>query len=374
MNRNPFILREFQKKVKELTDENNISKIKKKSREISSFKDKLNVFEMIGLGRQEIRHSYFLRWLCGDNEHYFGHRIFISFLSSLYPDLKKDLSKKDLSFNIPLKEFTFQYDNKRRYLDFFAIDETNKRLFVIEVKIDASEHDDQLTHYYDYFTNEDRYSGFDKRFIFLTIDGRKPKEDIDKERWISVDYNNIQKSIESVLAKKITDLSLKLALKDYIILLKKHEKMAEKKDELKLLSKEIWAEHRDVLEILLQHKPKRNGGLLQLLRDKNYTDVDLTVDYNKKSYEITLKKDGLLWYGNKSYENTKKLHKGLFYEEKGYKSTSGTSTTYDKVKWLKLDGEHLGQKYLDSESDYKDIEKAIDDLQKEDAKYNRLTF
>ena len=106
---------------------------------------------------------------------------------------------------------------------------------MIEVKIDASEHDDQLTHYYDYFTNEDRYSGFDKRFIFLTIDGRKPKEDIDKERWISVDYNNIQKSIESVLAKKITDLSLKLALKDYIILLKKHEKMAEKKDELKYI-------------------------------------------------------------------------------------------------------------------------------------------
>ena len=200
MNETGVILSEFQKKVKNLEDHKNIFLMRKILK--NSLSTKLNVFEMIGIGRQEIRHSYFLRWLCGDNDHDFGHYIFLSFLSSLYPDLKKYLSKKDLRFNIPLKEFTFQHDNKRRYLDFFAIDETNKRLFVIEVKIDASEHDDQLTHYYDYFTNEDRYSGFDKRFIFLTIDGRKPKEDIDKERWISVDYNNIQKSIESILPKK----------------------------------------------------------------------------------------------------------------------------------------------------------------------------
>jgi hypothetical protein len=158
-----------------------------------------------------------------------------------------------------------------------------------------------------------------------------------------------------------------------------HKGFEEKKDELKILSEEIWAEHRDVLEILLQHNPKRNGGLLQLLRDKNYTDVDLTVDYDtgegKKPNKITLKKDGLLWDNdNNSYLNTKKLYQGLFRKREGRESGAGASETYDKVKWLKLDGEHLGQKYLDSESDYKDIEKVIDDLKKKDSKYNRLTF
>ena len=79
MNETGVMLSEFQKKVKNLEDHKNIFLIRKILK--NALSTKLNVFEMIGLGRQEIRHSYFLRWLCGDNDHDFGHYIFLSFLS-----------------------------------------------------------------------------------------------------------------------------------------------------------------------------------------------------------------------------------------------------------------------------------------------------
>ena len=40
MKRNPFVLSEFQKKVKALTNDEDISLIKEESRELSSIKDK----------------------------------------------------------------------------------------------------------------------------------------------------------------------------------------------------------------------------------------------------------------------------------------------------------------------------------------------
>ena len=350
----------FNNKVNYLEYDKDFLAIKKLLKE--SFYINLNLFDMIGIGRQEIRHSYFLRWLCGENEHYFRHIIFIDFLKSVYPELKGKLNKKDISFNIPLNEYTFKYKNKTRHLDFIAIDNENKRIFVIEVKIDASEHGDQLTAYYEHFNQKDIYFDYEKRFIYLTVDGSKPKDEINNQRWKSVNYNRILKSIESIIESRSIDVKLKYVLEDYIELLKKHKNMAKNKNELQEISENIWNDHRDVIEVILHNIPSRNGGLIQLLKDHNYNDVELTVYYNKQDYKIILKKDGLLWYKDKSYENTKQLYKGLFFEKEGRKNNSGTSETYDTVNWLKLNGIALGKKYLDAESNYKKYLKEIKNL------------
>ena len=109
---------------------------------LSSF----NIFEAVGMTRQEIRHSYFLSFLLNPSEsHYFGDLF-----------LKKFLISSLLSFkNPPFSAISIDVANledaevKREYknIDILIYSSSEKIVVAIENKVDSSEHSDQLNKY-----------------------------------------------------------------------------------------------------------------------------------------------------------------------------------------------------------------------------------
>ena len=388
MKRNHFFLREFQKKVKELIDEKNISLIKEKSRKISSLKDKLNVFEMIGMGRREIKHSYFLRWLCGNYEHGFRHKLFSLFLSEIYKDdtdFKKYIKDESKILEIPLKEKTIKecYKKGRGYgkcqLDFFAIDKINKKLFVIEVKIDHNEGEDQLQRYYKYCT--EKYKGYEKKFIFLTENGINPDKNEDKKNWESVSYKQLDITLQKFLRQEnISNEYFELAIMSYKEFLTKPSKMKEMNNELKDLCEKIWFKHRDVLGALIKYRPEPNkhaGGLLKLLEDNDNKPVTLYAPYKEKYWKVKLETDVKLHYEKHSYKHTNDFYnyalKNKGREEDGLtpynnkelkdKATGDNAKAY--VSWLKdKTKKDLDNQYLKEQEDYKALSEKIKELKK----------
>ena len=401
MNRNPFILREFQKKVKALTNDKDISLIKEKSRELSSIKDKLNVFEMIGMGRREIKHSYFLRWLCGNYEHGFRHKLFDLFLDEIYKndaDLKKYTKDRSKILEIPLKEKTFKecYQKGKGYgkcqLDFFAIDKINKRLFVIEVKIDHHEGEDQLQRYYKYCT--EKYKKYKKKFIFLTEDGRKPEKDKDQKNWESVSYDRLASTLgkfSSTISDE--DFTFKLAIENYKEFLIKHKRMKEIDKKLKDLCEKVWFKHRDILGTLIKYRPEIHmnaGGLLKLLEDNDNKTVTLYAPYRKKEnkdidWQVKLKPDVKLHYKKDSYDYPNEFYnyalknEGLILDNLPPKPKEEITTTgggkYAQVTWFKdRNKKSLDEKYLTEQKDYKILSEKIKKLKKQLKKENNKLF
>ena len=402
MKRNPFVLSEFQKKVKALTNDEDISLIKEESRELSSIKDKLNVFEMIGMGRREIKHSYFLRWLCGNYQHGFRHNLFNLFLDEIYKndaDLKKYTKNRSKILEIPLKEKTFKecYKKGKGYgkgqLDFFAIDKINERLFVIEVKIDHHEGEDQLQRYYKYCTEE--YKDYEKKFIFLTEDGRKPEKDKDQKNWDSVSYHRLASTLNK-FTENISDenFTFKLAIEHYKEFLNKPKRMKEIDKKLKDLCENVWFKHRDILGTLIKYRPEIHmnaGGLLKLLEDNDYEDVKLFVPLNNEPYEVTLKSDVKLHFKQKTYENTNDLYnyalkneerkrqgKPVLSEDECRNKSSGPSNTKrskERVTCLNdKDDNIVHDKYYTEQKDYKILSERIKKLKKKLKKENNKLF
>ena len=376
MNTTSVTLTEFHRKVKKFTNDSNTESIKKIVNTLS-FLNKINVFEIIGMGEQEIRHSYFLRWLCGNNEHDLRYNIFEDFLYSIYPkdkDLKKYLRDKDKDIYIPLNESNIILNNQKiRRPDFIAIDEDRRRLFVIEVKFNAVEEENQLQDYYEYYSNHNQYSNYIKKFIYLTLDGREPDKITDSENWESVKYHNLSEVLKNVLERSYIDKSLKLAVNDYIKLLKKKYEKQEIIMELNKLCEDMWNNHRETLETLIKYRPKgMNGGLLKLLADNNYKTVHLEVrigktkNHPKLNFPVDLKPDGRLWFKNKSYKNIRKLYNNGIKPEYNPNPKNSGSGSHDFANWLYyLNAGKVEKKYKDAQLIYDKLDIKINKLQSE---------
>jgi hypothetical protein len=75
------------------------------------------------------------------------------------------------------------------------LDDTDRSLIVvIENKVEAGEHGDQLKSYEDALwqrAKARRYLNFEARLIFLTPDGHLPDQDYDRRLWLPVSYTNL---------------------------------------------------------------------------------------------------------------------------------------------------------------------------------------
>ena len=227
-----------------------------------------NIFEITGLGNQEIKHSNTLAWLFGDNEHELKYQILERFLKfTLKNSNNTSESYENLEKYLKIQEKNIRVFRESDNIDLLAIDENNKFVITIENKVEADEGEEQLLKYRKFI--DDKYKDFERIYIFLTKDGRLPEDETEQDWWLIATYKMVSKNIESLLNNNQTiSEKAKIILLSYIDLLK-GENIVED-DILQAICNDIWnsPKYKRVLEILINHRETNLDILYRLIIDK----------------------------------------------------------------------------------------------------------
>ena len=305
-----------------------------------------NIFEITGLGNQEIKHSNTLAWLFGDNEHGLKYQILERFLkftlengnntSKRYENLEKYLKIQEKNIRI----FRESYN-----IDLLLIDENNKLVITIENKVEADEGEEQLLKYRKFI--DDKYKDFERIYIFLTKDGHSPKDKSEQSQWLTATYKMIGESIKYALKDNNPPQKANIILSSYVDLLKRRNIVSNEK--LQNLCEQIWDKYEKELQILINYKKTKIDKLYDfIINTLKNNDISLYTKYSIKTkstenmykfiynktpevareddeYAINLgieKYDNYIWFGYYSdtdcndNEKLKSLYKMIFPNQK----------------------------------------------------------
>ncbi|MBD2328280.1 PD-(D/E)XK nuclease family protein [Alkalinema sp. FACHB-956] len=221
---------------------------------LSSF----NIFEAVGMTRQEIRHSYFLAFLLNPSEsHYFGDLFLKRFLITTLRSLD----------NPPISAIAINVANledaevKREYknIDILIYSPNEKIVVAIENKVDSGEHDNQLNRYQTIIQHD--FPNYRTVFIYLTKEGNAPSN----QAWYPVSYELIAQCIDGLCeqyAAKIND-DVRRLMTHYSNLLKRHI-MSD--SEIAQLCRKIYKQHRQALDLIYEHRPDFQSEISDFLQ------------------------------------------------------------------------------------------------------------
>ena len=355
-----------------------------------------NIFEITGLGNQEIKHSNTLAWLFGDNEHELKYQILERFLKfTLKNSNNTSESYENLEKYLKIQEKNIRVFRESDNIDLLVIDENSKFIITIENKVEADEGEEQLLNYRKFI--DDKYKDFKRIYIFLTKDGRLPKDKSEQSQWLIATYKMAGDSIERSLKNNNSSQKANIILSSYVDLLKRKNIMNNEK--LQNLCEQIWNKYEKELQILINYKKTKIDKLYDfIINTLKNNDMPLYTKYSIKTkstenmykfiynktpevarehdeYAINLgieKYDNYIWFGYysdadcKNNEKLKNLYKIIFPNQKFQRTK-----TIEKFNIANLNKNDLESKFKNisetilakiKEFDNK-VEKALKELQ-----------
>lgn len=238
---------------------------------LSKRQDVFCPFEALGVARAEIRHANFLSEILSPNgAHGFGESMLRSIVQSLIIEsiekldknssstksakLLLDLHLSDLSYTKVMREW--------RNLDLVIHipgDEHRKNdiIIAVELKVESSEHGNQLEQYE--ISVNDEWPDAESYFFFLTIDG----SDASRNKWISVSYQTILSAMDKVILSEEGQPEARRMAKSYISMM---ERRYMPNTEMEERARRIWTRHRAALNFLIEHEPNAANSLSRDIR------------------------------------------------------------------------------------------------------------
>jgi len=220
--------------------------LEKLSEDLRSF----NLFDVLGVGHQEIQHSNFLAWLLNPKQ---SHGIGNYFLKSFINELTGISSTNRIQWMLSdLEKVTIlrEWKNidiliKSRDPDFVICIENKSR------KQTGKSGDDQLVKYAgtvdQYFLGE-----FDCAFVYLTPFSRILKDNEVALGWENVTYQWVSKTLEGILNDfELTD-DVKEFIHGYWSNMNKNILMSDKSIDL---AREIYQRHKSAIDFIVNNKP-----------------------------------------------------------------------------------------------------------------------
>ncbi|RGI31155.1 hypothetical protein DXC12_04730 [Melissococcus sp. OM08-11BH] len=184
--------------------------------ELSKWINPTNIFSILKLSRNEIRHSNFLSFLFDPKEnHGYADDFIKDFLKTSLTS--ETIERTDISyFDVALSNYndTLIYREKGN-IDLLLVSDSNKLVVCIENKIDASESTNQLKKYQNYV--EKNYPDYKNIFIFLTPNGIEPSN----AQWKIVSYLDVLRILERRQFLKRSESKVDIIINDYIDMLRR---------------------------------------------------------------------------------------------------------------------------------------------------------
>ena len=242
-------------------------------------------FEAMNAARVELRHSAFLATLLDPlGTHGFGDAC-LRALMDLTVEASDDPALSRL--NLHMAELgDAEIRREWRSIDVLAIMPSAKMVLCVEVKVEASEHSDQLARYRE--TVEAAWPGPDwtRLFVFLTAQGIKPSD----SGWAALPFAMLTQRF-AVLVQQGGGIEMARAMLNAYVNMIRRRYVAD--NDLTEMARLLWQRHTAALEFLVDNRPDPTGELMSALREEfneirrgvlRECDRELMLDHCSKGY------------------------------------------------------------------------------------------
>jgi len=230
--------------------------------DLEALEDKLrqfNIFEAIGMQKQEVRHSTFLAFLLDPQQpHGLGDDFLKKFLQRALlrtgnvatPVSAVSLHLMDLDHTVVERE--------RSNIDVLLLNEAAQLAVIIENKVETGEHDNQLERYYQIIQRQ--YPGWDILALYLTIDGSLPSH----SSYLPLSYANVAAVVESLVVSRETVLGpdVRTLMHHYVQMLRRN---LVSDAELDSLCRRIYEKHRRAIDLIVARIPDKQAVIQQAI-------------------------------------------------------------------------------------------------------------
>ena len=219
-----------------------------------------NIFQILRISKNEIRHSNFLSWLLeSDGSHKLGDIFLKRFLREVFSSERFteidqiDVEGMDLS----------KVEILREWKNIDVLVKLNNIVVCIENKVLSKEHSNQLKRYKEIINME--FPSHIKTFVYLTPEGEDSQNETDS--YLPISYEFIVETLDKIISVYGESLNeqVKNYIKDYITIIKR-ELMGT--DELTELSKKIYSNHKELFDFVYEHKPDVVDGVKSIFQDQ----------------------------------------------------------------------------------------------------------
>ena len=207
-----------------------------------------NIFQILRITKNEIRHSNFLSWLLDPNQsHKLGDIFLKRFLREVFSSDKFgeidqiDVEGMDLS----------KVEIQREWKNIDILIKLENVVVCLENKVLSKEHSNQLKRYKEIIENQ--FPNHHQTYVYLTPEGTISENE--SETYEPISYGFIVESLDRIISVYGESLNeqVKNYIKDYITIIKR-ELMGT--DKLTELSKKIYQNHKELFDFIIEHKPE----------------------------------------------------------------------------------------------------------------------
>lgn len=219
-----------------------------------------NIFQILRITNNEIRHSNFLAWLLDPNQsHKLGDIFLKRFLREVFSSDKfdnvdqVDVEGMSLSKVEVLREF--------KNIDILL--KLDNVVVCIENKVLSKEHSNQLKRYKEII--ESQFPNYQQTYVFLTPDGGDSEQE--SEYYAPISYEFIVEALDRIVSVYGDSMTTQVLtyIKDYTVIIKR-ELMGT--DNLTELSRKIYQNHRELFDFIFEHKPDVLDGVKSVFEKK----------------------------------------------------------------------------------------------------------
>ncbi|MCC5660300.1 PD-(D/E)XK nuclease family protein [Nostoc sp. XA010] len=231
-----------------------------------------NIFEAIGVVRQELRHSNFLAFLLNPSENHRLDDIFLKrFLKRVLLEEYEPTDEKYTKVSpvdIDIADFT-DADVRREWqnIDILIHSPRNKLVCAIENKIDAGEGIDKLIKYQR--TVKEEFKDCRAILIYLTPVGDPPSQ----KSWRIYNYSKIAEIIDSICIsyKSTLGTDIYTLMTHYSTLIRRH---IVSDSEVAELCRKIYTKHKPALDLIFEHRPDLQSEIATRIHEFLNREID----------------------------------------------------------------------------------------------------
>ena len=252
-----------------------------------------NIFDILRISHNEIRHSNFLAWLLDPSQtHKLGDIFLKRFLREIFSSEKfAGVDQIDVE-GLDLSNATIE----REWKNIDILIQLDNIVVCIENKVLSKEHSNQLTKYKNII--DAQFPEFEKIFVYLNPEGDEPENETDQYEPIA--YEFIVETLDRIIS--VYGDSMNLNVRNYI---NDYRKMIKrnimKSDEITHLCRKIYSNHKELFELVLEHKPDFTEDIKPILIEEIEKRGWIIGSPGKKYLRFTTPEIKHLTYVNQKY-------------------------------------------------------------------------
>lgn len=206
---------------------------------------KFNLFDVLKVSRNEIRHSNVLGWLLDPNE---NHGMGDAFLKGVLQRMAENDSdgRYDVFKVLRSDMYSFSVYREWKNIDILLVSSEEKLVIAIENKVGSHEHSNQLNRYREILEND--YDGYKRLYVYLTPDGEEPS---DVSNWDVLTYTDVVEVIENIYNRMELQPDISLMIRNYIEIIRRD--IVEEQQLIDICNK-IYNKHRKALDLIYANR------------------------------------------------------------------------------------------------------------------------